>query len=61
MPLLVMLLPFQHDGEGATLPVVFSFPFLMRQRGACPSSSCCCHFNTTGRVLALPIIFSFPL
>jgi len=59
MALLVVLLPFQHDEEGRRPPHRVLVSFFMWRGGACPSSSRCCHFNTTGWAPALPVVFSF--
>jgi len=55
----MLLLPFQHDGEGWCPPRCVLLSFLMWWGGAHPSSSRCCHFNTTGRAPALSVVFSF--
>jgi len=59
MPLLVALLPFQHNREGTGPPHCVLVSFLTRRGGACPSSSCCCHFNMMGRAPASPLCSHF--
>ena len=59
MPLLVAFLLLQHDGEGTSPPRRVLLSFLTQRGGAYPSSLRSCHLNTTGRVPALPVVFSF--
>ena len=55
-PLLVMLLPFQHDGEGTCPPLCSPFIFDTTRRAS--PSSCCCSFRRDGEGTALPVVFS---